>query len=174
MLLLSMNPFTAPSVSLEGSNIWIVQTMPVDAKYALRAKRDMHYIINGLTALICSVMLGIAFGLGALDIILVAACSLAFAVLTGAAGLAINLKKPFLDWTNETVAVKQGASSLRLRARYFLEVIIIVAAVFALVLNGGAAGMRIFLAAAAVLQLVIAWLIVRWIDNKGARIFEKL
>ena len=48
------------------------------------------------------------------------------------------------------------------------------AAIFALALNGGAAGMRIFLAAAAVLQLVIAWLIVRWIDTKGARIFEKL
>lgn len=176
MFLLSMNPFTAPSVSLEGSNIWILQTMPVDAKHALRAKRCMHYIINGLTALICSVMLGVAFGLGAVDIILVAACSLAFVVLTGAAGLAINLKKPFLDWTNETVAVKQGASVvISLFGGWGFAIVIGgLAAIFALALNGGAAAMRIFLAAAAVLQLVIAWLIVRWIDTKGARIFEKL
>ena len=43
---MSMNDITAPSISLEGKNIWIAKTLPVDTWQILRAKLKLHNIIT--------------------------------------------------------------------------------------------------------------------------------
>lgn len=45
-LISSMNDITAPSVSLEGKNIWIVQSLPVTAWQVLRAKLNLHIVLT--------------------------------------------------------------------------------------------------------------------------------
>ena len=42
----STNAVSAPSISLEGSSIYIVQSLPLQAYDVLRAKRNLHMIIN--------------------------------------------------------------------------------------------------------------------------------
>ncbi len=44
--LCSMNIVSAPSISLEGKNIWVLQTLPIDAKLVLKAKLYVHYLVN--------------------------------------------------------------------------------------------------------------------------------
>ena len=50
--LVSMTPFTAPSVALEGNTLWIVRTMPVASRQVLHAKLRMGLILTLPAALL--------------------------------------------------------------------------------------------------------------------------
>ena len=71
-------------------NIWIAKTLPVDTWQILRAKLKLHNIITITPMIICSVILGIAFKLSILQIILVTVVPIIFVMLNGALGLIIN------------------------------------------------------------------------------------
>ena len=43
--IISMDIMTAPSISLEGKSLWIVQSLPVTSWQVLRAKLDMQLIL---------------------------------------------------------------------------------------------------------------------------------
>ncbi len=171
MFLLSMNMFTAPSVSLEGQNIWIVQTMPVDQAKVLRAKQQMHVILNGVTALIAGALICLALRLPIADSVLLIVCLIAFILLTSAFGLAVNLKRPSLEWTNETVPIKQGASVVI--TMFSSWGIVIVFGLIGLIL-APAIGAKVYLAVMTAVMLVAAFFINRWINTRGAEIFAKL
>ena len=53
--LASMNFMTAPSVSLEGKNLWILQSLPVEPWRIFRAKIRMQLLLTGLPLLLCIV-----------------------------------------------------------------------------------------------------------------------
>ena len=171
MFVLSMNLISAPSVSLEGQNIWIVQTMPVDPARALNAKQYMHLILNGGAAVIAGALICIAAGFGLVESLMVIACALAFVWFTSAFGLAVNIKKPSLDWTNETVPVKQGASVVI--TMFSCWGIVIAFGLIGLFL-APAIGASVYLAVMTVVFLVVAFLITRWINTKGAKLFSQL
>lgn len=51
--LASMNFMTAPSVSLEGKSIWLLQSLPVEPWRIFRAKISMQLLLTGLPLLLC-------------------------------------------------------------------------------------------------------------------------
>lgn len=108
MLLAAMNPITAPSISLEGKNIWILQSLPVRPEDILTAKQRLQlYLCAGPTVLV-GVAVAIAIGADWPTALYMIVLALLFSMLFGSLGLIVNLKKPTLNWTNETVPVKQG------------------------------------------------------------------
>ena len=171
MFALGLNLITAPSVSLEGSSLWIVQSMPVDTKKVLRAKLLLHIILNGAAGVICGILLGMALGLKAFEIFAAAACVLGFVVLTANIGLAMNLKRPMLDWTNETIPIKQGASVVfsMLISMGIMAVFTGLAFAFSLLIGGAP-----YMLAMAAIEIGVALLIRRWVMSRGAEIFAKL
>lgn len=171
MFIIGMNLITAPSVSLEGQNIWIVQTLPVDQAKVLRAKQHMHVILNGVTAIIAGGLLCAAFGLSVLASVFVVLCALAFVCFTAALGLAVNIKKPSLDWTNETVPIKQGAATvISLFSGWGVAAVFTAAGFFLAPVIGA----EVYLGVMAAALLTAALLITRWINNNGAKIFAQL
>ena len=50
-LFATMNIMTAPSISLEGKNLWIAQSMPVSGSQVLRAKLHLHLLLTFLPAI---------------------------------------------------------------------------------------------------------------------------
>ena len=111
-LVLSMNQFTAPSISLEGKNLWILQSLPVNAADVLRAKERMHLLLNILPAIIGFVLINIALGTNAAEAAAAFLPVAAFMVFTANLGLLLDLRNPNLVWTNENVPVKQNTSVL--------------------------------------------------------------
>lgn len=107
---LSTNVISAPSVSLEGKNLWIVQSMPVSAREVLLAKERMHVLLNAVPTAITVVILAIVTRADPLTALFMLILSGLFIYFTGDLGLWLNLKHPSLDWTSETVPVKQGAA----------------------------------------------------------------
>ena len=108
--LASMVFISAPSISLEGKSLWVMQTMPIRGGTVLRAKAAMHIMITAPAAVLCTAAMGIILEANALDCIAAALLAVAFTVFTAYFGVALNLKFHRFDWINETAAVKSGMS----------------------------------------------------------------
>ena len=106
----SMTDITAPSVSLEGKNLWILQSLPVPPRAALHAKLKLHLLIALPTTAFALICLLVAVPPALPFFFLIPLTSLLFTLLIALFGLFINLKLPNLSWTSETVPVKQSAS----------------------------------------------------------------
>ena len=170
-MIASMNDISAPSVSLEGKNLWLVQVLPVNPWQVLKAKLKFHLIITVPPAAILTVCVLIVFKPAVEYMLLMPLVIAAFIVTMAMFGLFMNLKAPNLNWTNEVVPIKQSMSVtvtlfggwavvLGLGAVYvalnrFISPLVYLAIVFA-----------VLLAAAAFLFM--------WLKNQGAKILSTL
>lgn len=170
-LLVSTCCITAATVSLEGKQLWILQSLPVKAAEILKAKERMSVLLVAPVAILTSAALSILLRLAPWDALLIAACVTVYAFLTADFGLMMNLLYPNLTWTNVTVVVKQGIPvAATLFGGMFLSF---------LLLGGGIALSALLpsflaLAVLAVILLIPTLLIRKWIFKKGADIFSSL
>lgn len=109
-LTLSMTIISAPSISLEGKNLWVLQSAPISAGDVLFAKTLTHIIVAGSSALISSLVLSVALPMTAGEIALMFALPLTLTVFMALLGVTMNLRWPRFDYTNETYVIKQSAS----------------------------------------------------------------
>lgn len=109
-LLTSMDCVSAPSISLEGKNIWVLQSLPVKSRDVFIAKIKLHLLVNAVPAMICFTVTCVFLQQGIILSILEAFFIIGFILLCALAGLVLNLLSPNLTWTNESIPVKQGAS----------------------------------------------------------------
>ncbi len=170
-IMTAMCNMSAPSVSLEGKSIWILQTLPISGWSILRAKLNMHLILTLIPAAILVTCIEIIFKPSIIFAIMIPIITMLFVLLMAMLGLAVNLKLPNLAWTNEIIPIKQGASVgvallggwvivIALGVLYYLLFDIISAAAYALCI--------------AVLFALADAVLLSWLKLKGSRIFEKL
>ena len=105
-------PMTAPSLSLEGKSRWIMCSLPVKSIEIFRAKITLNLLFAVPSALLCSLCVLIKFPGTAADNILLFVLPLVFGVFSAVFGMAVNVKFPSYDWTQEIQAVKNSASVL--------------------------------------------------------------
>ncbi len=171
MLIASMNDITAPSVSLEGRSLWLIQSLPVRARDVLRAKQELHIFITAPCALLMILSICLVMQLPAAQTLLLAVICLLFVLLSSAGGLAINLLRPNLNWTNEAVPVKQSLGVfIALFGGWVLAAIVIVPYVFL----GGVLAPELYLLITAAILALAVFLLNLWLNKKGAAIFEAL
>lgn len=170
-LLLSMNQISAPSVSLEGSSIWILQSFPVDAREVLNAKKNLHIYLNTPGAILATAVLGVVVKADFSTIIFMILLSLEYVLFFGSFGLFLNLKNPNLTWTNENVPVKQStAVMIGLFGGWGISVLIAGGAY--LLIDKIDTSYYIF--GCAIVLILLTRFLNRWIDTKGAEIFRSL
>lgn len=99
---------TAHSVSLEGSNLWIIESIPVRAKTIFDAKIALNLLINLPCLLVASVLFGIGLKLPILDVALLFGYGAGVTCLVSMVGLLANLANPKFDWVNPITVIKQG------------------------------------------------------------------
>lgn len=171
--LASMDMITAPSISLEGKNLWILRTAPVPAGRILSAKLKLHLCLCAPVTLLLSVAAGIVLQSdlpGWLALVLVPQL---FVMLAGVFGLTINLLLPKLDWTNEAVPVKQSMSVLVTMLSTMIFIVLAVMGFLFLVMRGimSAAVYFSLVIAVAALWLIVSWL---WLCKCGPKRFDRL
>ena len=168
---LSMGCFTAPSISLEGKNLWLLQALPVRPYEVLKAKLDVHVILCSVPAVVFAVCSGIVLKTGAVQILCVLLFELVYACLSTAAGLAVNLKHPNFTWKNETVPIKQSAS---------VAIVLFGGWGVALLFAAGAFFLRrslrpeLYILLFTLLFAGAVRLLTLWLKNKGSEIFASL
>ncbi len=108
--MMSMTIISAPSVSLEGRSIWIVQSLPVRGRDVLRSKVMLHAVTLTPAATLCALVLCVVTDVGFVATVSVLLYTISTSLVGAYLGVVINLLMPKLDFTNETVAVKQSGS----------------------------------------------------------------
>lgn len=170
-LLVSMNDISAPSISLEGKNIWILQSMPVDTYKILDAKIRLHTVLNTITALISTIVLSIIFGMNILQICVMCVTVWLYIRLMGTLGVVLNLKMPNLTWTNETAPVKQSMPVMILMFGGWIFTVLIAALYF---VTSKFIDATIFISILSVVYVVAIILLNRWLRKKGTVLFSEL
>jgi len=161
----------APSVSLEGKNIWIPQSLPVHPKYVLRAKAMVQILLSSEVMLVASLCVIVVFGLPLVDSILFILGTQLYIVLSAILGTVISVKMPNLTWTNEIVPIKQsGAVMISLFGGWVFSAI--VGGVYYLLFNGVSA--MYYLLGLCIVFIVLIIVLLHWLDTKGAEAFAEL
>ena len=107
---LSMTIVSAPSISLEAKNLWLLQSAPIRAGDVLMSKVLMHLIVAVSASVVSSLVLVLALPMSAVDAVLLFIVPLVLCLFMALLGVVVNLHWPRLDYTNETVVIKQSAS----------------------------------------------------------------
>ncbi len=170
-LLAGSNDISTPSVSLEGKSLWIAQSLPIDPWQALRAKLRMHLLITELPLVVCAVCVAAVSGAALPEIVTMIVTPMVYVVLSAAFGLFMGLKRPNLNWTSEVAPIKQGLAVFLSMFGGWLVAVALGFLYYALMARVGAVA---FLLAATVLFAVLALVLLRWLKNTGAKIYQHL
>lgn len=107
-LMCGTSDISAPSISLEGKNIWILKSLPVETEDILKAKAGLHILLNILPTLVFTVACGYVLKIQMVTIVLLVLAACIYVPFTAIVGIMLNLKFPNLTWTNETMPIKQS------------------------------------------------------------------
>lgn len=156
----AMMPLTACSISMEGKQWWILQTLPVTEKDVIQSKVVTKLLVSLPFYLVSEVLLFIALRPAEVDAICLLAVPAVYLVFGARTGLAINSRFPLFDWENEVRVVKQSASTM-LTMLACLVSVLVPAAVLLVCPDIPAAAVY---AVTAVLLAAAIW----WMDRKAA------
>ena len=167
----STNAVSAPSISLEGNSIWIVQSLPLKAYDVLKAKRNLHMIINIVPSVLSIVILGIVYRIDIVSVVLLVISVVLYIIFHALFGLYLNLKRPVLDWMNEQVPVKQSmAVMIALFGGYLIAACFY--GIFSLF--GEYVSIYVYLVVIIIIELISVICFEKWMRTKGSRIFMEL
>lgn len=168
---MGMDAVSTPSISLEGKNLWLLKTMPVEPVRILRAKVQLHMLVNVPSAVLSLVLLCVAMRIDWLAALAMVPAVCVFIWLTGLLGLIIGLKRPNLNWTSEQVVIKQSLNIL---------FIMLIGMAITVILAGGGWHLRQFMSPTVWMLVfsavagVICVLLTRWLGRGGTECFIKL
>lgn len=106
-----MCPITSCSISMEGKQWWLSQTLPIPMRTIIRSKVLLNLTIAAPFYVISECILLIALKPTDLNAVWLIIMPLLFIVFSALLGIAVNLKMPIFDWDNEVSVVKQSAST---------------------------------------------------------------
>ena len=170
-MLAAMNFMVVPSVSLEGKNLWQLQSLPVKPWQVLRAKLAVQLTLTGIPALFCVVCFAVVYPCSPVQLVLMLAEAALFTALADCFGLVLGLKMPNLTWTNELAPIKQSFSVFAAMLGGWI---------YALAVGGGYfllrrwLGAELYLALAVLVTAALTALCYAWLRGKGSRTFAAL
>ncbi len=110
--LLSMTCTSSVSLSLEGKNIWIARSLPLEPKTILQSKILFDLLLGIPLSLLCGILLLISIKpVNFFEAVWYLVTPVAFALLSSVWGMFLNVKLPNYEWENEMIIIKQSAAS---------------------------------------------------------------
>ena len=171
-LLASMNDMAAPSVSLEGKSLWLMQSLPIIPWQVLRAKLSVQLILTGIPVLFCTVCLAFIYPYTPLELLLTVLVPMLYVLLSALFGLFLGLKMPNLNWTNEITPIKQSACVTIALFSGFGYTALMCAGF--MLLNGCRLGFVGYMSVFGAVTLALCALLYLWIKKRGSSLFAQL
>ncbi len=109
---LSMMSTTSASVSLEGRNVWLLQSLPLPTKTILNAKGAVDLTIKLPCVVVAATLFTIGLKLDITAFLTFLVVPSVYSLFSSQVGLMMDVRKPNYAWTNEAQVVKQGMSVL--------------------------------------------------------------
>ena len=170
-LLTAMNDITAPSVSLEGKNLWLAQSFPISGKQALTAKLKLHLLLTLIPAAPLIAALEWIIKPAPVFAVLIPIVVVLFVLLMASLGLTLNLKMPNLNWTSEIVPIKQSMGVM-LALFGGWAIIVALAGLYGILEKIFSPLAYFFLLCG--LLLACTSILLRWLFTRGVKIFNTL
>ena len=171
MIASSMNDMAAPSVSLEGKNILIPQSMPVEAKTVLKAKTAMQLIMTLLPMLFVAICAATVLRASGAEKLMLCVLPLIFTVFLALFSSLIGVMHPTMEWMTEIIPIKQsGTVMIALFGGWGFIALFVVPYIFI----GHLIGIMPYLMIWAVIYSAASALLYHRLITKGAEAFERL
>ncbi|MCI8789576.1 MAG: hypothetical protein HFH92_10780 [Lachnospiraceae bacterium] len=106
-----MMPLTACSISMEGKQWWMMQTLPIRRRDMIWSKVILQLLVALPFYLVSEAVLLAALGPGWADALSLLVVPWAYILFGARAGIAINEKLPVFNWDSEVRVVKQSSST---------------------------------------------------------------
>jgi ABC-2 type transport system permease protein len=110
MFLTMANSLSASSLSLEGQQLWNLKSLPIRSKDILLSKALYAFTLAYAPTLLVVAVYMVSFSVPLKMLPLFLLLPASAAVFSSLLGVWLNVAFPKLEWSNETVAVKQGMS----------------------------------------------------------------
>lgn len=171
-MLASMNDMAAPSVSLEGKSLWLMQSLPVTPWQVLRGKLSMQLFFTGIPVLFCTVCIAFIYPYTPIELLLTVLVPMSYVLLSALFGLFLGLKMPNLNWTNEITPIKQSAPVTIALFSGFAYTVLLCAGF--MLLNGWKLGFVGYMSGFGAVTLVLCAVLYFWLKKRGCNLFAAL
>ena len=166
----AMNDMATPSVSLEGKNLWLAQSLPLTPWQVLRAKLKVQLALTVIPALVPLVCMAFVLPLTpALPLIFITALS--YIAFSACLGLTLGVMRANLTWTNELAPIKQSLAVMIAMFGGWAYALLLAGLYLLLGWRIGAAS---YLALFSAATLAAAAILLKWLRTKGAQRFAAL
>jgi len=112
MAMISMTYITSCSISLEGKQIWLLKSSPINEKTLFLVKAVLNIVLVMPFLLFSTILLTIFMNLSFVQFLAILIIPTLMTLLISFGGLLINLWVPRLDWDDPTKVVKSSMSVL--------------------------------------------------------------
>lgn len=170
--LASMNIMTAPSVSLEGKSLWLLQSLPVEPWRIFQAKIRMQLLLTGLPLLLCIMCMEAVYPLHPVQLLMLLLFTGSYVLLMALAGMFLGVKMPTLTWTNEIMPIKQGGPVIITLFGGFVYMILLF--VGFMLLPGWVLGFCRYMGCFVSANLFLSVWVYLWLRKKGVARFSTL
>lgn len=171
-MLASMNDMAAPSVSLEGRSLWLMQSLPVTPWQVLRAKLSVQLILTGIPAMFCTVCIAFIYPYTPLELLLTVLVPMLYVLLSALFGLFLGLKMPNLNWTSEITPIKQSAPVTIALFSGFAYTALLCAGF--MLMNGWKLGFVGYMSGFGAVTLALCAVLYFWLKKRGCNLFAAL
>ncbi len=111
-LMFSIMNMTACAFSMEGKNLWLIQTLPVHPRDVWKSKLYANLVVTAPFYVVSVILMCIGIRANVADALWMILIPGIYICFMAVAGLKMNLWLPVLDWEQEVQVVKQSASVL--------------------------------------------------------------
>jgi len=169
--ILSMDALSVPAISLEGINYWIIRSLPVDTYDVLQAKRILQVRLHIVPVVVLSFVSTIVLDLTGSSQVYVVMLSVISLVFLSNLHLLLGLLFGNINWTSETVAIKQNLGVLvAMLAGYGLTALCLLGGYYA----KNFLNLESYMLVLIVIFVLLTKLIDQWIRVYGVKKFEEL
>ncbi len=168
--LVSTTQISCCSVSLEGKQLWILKSCPINIKNLLLSKALLHFTILEPFLIISFVIISIILKLNFVSIIVLFCIPTLLNLICAFGGVLINIYFPHLDYDDETKVVKQSLSVLL--SMVFSFVLTIIPIVLYLIFSS--LSVELIVLITSILYALVFAIILILLFTKGVEKFKKL
>ena len=112
IIFVSMTCTTNSSISLEGKNLWILKSSPIEVMDIFKAKIGLNLLIAVPGMILNTILLSVAFRFSVKQTLVMIVVTTLYSISTSMIGLIVNLNYPNIDYKTEVSVIKQSSSAL--------------------------------------------------------------
>jgi putative memebrane protein len=106
--MLSLSCPAASSISLEGKNIWILKSSPVEVEMILNAKIAVNLTLHLIGYMISVSVFMLKLDMNPIQVMNLVIVPICYSLFITVIGISLNKKYPNYDWDSEMIVVKQS------------------------------------------------------------------